>query len=128
MAIPTYQPGVIETIKAAAGLTKFRFVGFDGDVCGANAKAVGVTERDYSRGDQAGIVKSGTVPVEVGGTITAAGQAIASDNEGKAVEASLPEATTPIYTADLIAINGYSAGDPGDYPVTAGWILVDLRS
>jgi hypothetical protein len=126
MAIPTYQPGVIGTIEAAEELEEFRFIGYDGYLCGEGAKAAGVTVEEFASGEQVGIVKTGTVPVEVGGTISAAGVSLASDEDGCAVEANTPEGTTAITGADIVAINGYAAGDPDDYPITAGYVLVDL--
>ncbi|MEQ8167647.1 MAG: hypothetical protein ABRQ38_02035 [Candidatus Eremiobacterota bacterium] len=127
MATPTYQPGVVGTIKATDDLVNFRFVGYDGAHCGAGKKATGVTERNYDDGEVAGVVKTGTVIVEVGGTISEAGVPLASDADGKAVEANTPEGTTQITGDDLVAINGYSAGDPDDYPITSGYVLVDLK-
>jgi len=127
MAIPTYQPGVVGTIKATDDLVNFRFIGYDGAHCGAGKKSTGVTEKNYDDGEAAGVVKSGTVIVEVGGTISEAGVPLASDSDGKAVEAETPEGATNLTGADLIAVNGYAAGDPDDYPVTSGYVLVDLK-
>lgn len=126
MAIPTYQPGVVGTIEAAEDLYSFRFIGYDGKHCAEGARMTGVTEREYSSGKQAGIVKTGTVPLEVGGTISAPGQPLASDADGKAVEATMPEGVTPVTWEDLVAVNGYSAGEESDYPITEGFVLVDL--
>ena len=42
----TEQPILITSIKALADITKNLFVGFDGNLCSANAKALGVSNAD----------------------------------------------------------------------------------
>ena len=87
------------SIEAAADLVKHRFIGFDGNLCGANAKARGVSATDTKSGQMCPINIVGEVLVESGGVITA-GAAIASDARGRAVAAEsgyLPQ-----------ALNGYA--------------------
>jgi hypothetical protein len=83
--VKTYNPGVRGSILAAAALTKHRFVGFDGNVCGAGAKALGVPEVNFDSGEIAGLVCTGIMLVQAGGTVSAAGTALKSDSAGKAI-------------------------------------------
>jgi len=119
----TFAPGVIYSIRAAADLPKARFVGFDGNLCAANAKALGVTQYDFAAGEMAGVIVSGIALVEAGGAISA-GQAVTSDAEGKAVAASAATVTVPSGTANAVAgtynvdggvlpqaVNGYALDD-----------------
>ena len=56
-------------IAAAADLTKARFVGFNGNVCAAGAKALGTAETDTGSGRQASVNVLGILHVESGGAI-----------------------------------------------------------
>jgi hypothetical protein len=126
--IASGQPGVVGNLIAAADLDQEIFVGFDGNICAAGAKAAGISMARYDEDEVAAIVKTGSWPVQVGGTISAAGVAIASDEDGYAVEADTPAGTTEITGADLIEINGYAGGvDPSVYPITSGTVLVDFK-
>ncbi len=87
------------SIRAAADLVKHRFIGFDGNLCGANAKARGVSAADTKSGQICPINIAGEVLVESGGAITA-GVPVASDANGKAVSV----AGQP----NLEAVNGYA--------------------
>lgn len=91
----TYKPGVVESITAAAALAAMRFIGFDGNLCGADAKALGASELATNSGEQCPVIVSGIALVESGGVITA-GAALASDATGRAVAATALSATTPI--------------------------------
>ena len=92
----TYKPLLIESIKAIVDLQQHRFAGFDGGYCTAGAKALGVVDVSTSKGEYAPVTVLGTILVEAGGTI-AAGDAVASDAEGKAVK-----------IADSALANGYA--------------------
>lgn len=83
----TAQPILITSILAAAALARLRFVGLDGDVCGANAKALGVASVNASLGEMASVEVAGILLVESGGVI-AAEAPITSDAAGKAVAAA----------------------------------------
>jgi len=72
------------SITAAAALTKLRFVGFDGNVCGAGAKALGVADADTASASQVPVNFSGILLVEAGAAINA-GVDVDSDASGKAV-------------------------------------------
>lgn len=120
----TYTPFGTLSIEAAADLVAKRFIGFDGNYCGAGKKAAGVSESDTDDGDQIPVIASGVALVETGGTFDV-GDPITSDADGKAVEAStfsitVPSGSTPV-TSDAAqpdltlaggvlpqAINGYA--------------------
>lgn len=81
-----YKPLLIESVKANADLIEHRFVGFNGKHCGAGAKAFGVVDVSTEQEQFAPAAVCGILLVEAGGTI-ALGDAIASDENGKAVKA-----------------------------------------
>lgn len=93
----THQPLGNTSILAAAALGKHLFVGADGNVCGANKKALGVTEVDAALGEQASVIFSGIALVLSGGAITVTDELVpvASDAAGKAVAATALSATVP---------------------------------
>ena len=126
--IPVGAPKGHANIITGEQLDSELFVGYDGNVCGAGEKAKGITDARFNSGEVASIVSLGSWPVQVGGTITAAGDAIASDGYGKAVEANIPAGSTDITGAELAKINGYASGvDPSVYPITSGYVLVELK-
>ena len=121
----TYKPGVVDSILAAADLARNLFIGFDGNVCGADAKAKGVSEVKTTSGEQCPVVINGIGLVLSGAAITAVGKPLVSDANGKAIEAtafsvSVPVDTTPVLSdaaqPNLVeagsvlpqAINGYA--------------------
>ncbi len=81
-----------QNIQAAANLTASRFVGFDGNACGANAKALGVVLADTDSGNMAPLAISGIVLVKSGGAVSVGG-AVTSDATGRAVAAAALAAT-----------------------------------
>ncbi len=83
----THHPILVLSITAAAALTQRRFIGMDGDVCGAGAKALGAAEFNADAGDQASVNVAGLILVEAGGAITA-GAEVESDADGKAIAQS----------------------------------------
>ncbi|RQY11163.1 capsid cement protein [Burkholderia stagnalis] len=80
----THHPILTTSITATAGLNRFQFVGFDGGVCAAGEKALGVAETSADVGEQASVNLLGTILVMAGAPIDlkaevevdAAGQAI----------------------------------------------------
>ncbi len=115
------------SIQAAADLVKHRFIGFDGNLCGANAKARGVSAADTKSGQMCPINISGEVLVESGGAITA-GAALASDASGKAVAATAFSVTVPAGATavtstaaqpDLVEAGGYLPQALNGYAVDA---------
>ena len=103
MTNKTYIPLLIESLKTTIDLRPHRFAGFNGAYCTAGIKALGVTDASTPGGEYAPVAVLGILLVEAGGTI-AAGDAVASDAEGRAVKA-----------VDSAAINGYAidAGTAG---------------
>lgn len=94
----TYRPLLMTTVKAAASLDKQRFIGFDGNYCGANAKALGVCDVEIESGQYAPVAMLGILLVQTAGAITAGGK-VASDASGYAVAFSTGES------------NGYALDD-----------------
>ncbi len=90
MAERTYKPGITESVKAQADLLKQRFVGFDGNYCGAGAKALGICDVEITQGQFAPVVLNGILLVETGGAVTS-GAKVASDADGKAVAVTASE-------------------------------------
>jgi len=72
---------------AAAAIPQSRFVGFDGNLCGAGAKALGASLRAVNSGEQIPVATYGPVVIESGGQFSA-GDPIMSDALGKAVKAT----------------------------------------
>lgn len=125
MGLLTMKPGVTESIEAAAALSKNLFIGFDGDICGADARALGVAQEDAGLGEQCPVIATGIALVLSGGVI-AAGDPLASDSAGKAVKmtdvsVSIPVDTTPV-TSDAAQPTLVVAG--GNLPQARnGWAL-----
>ena len=67
----TQQILLTTSVLAIADLSRMRFVGFDGSVCAAGAKALGPCEATTSAGEQAPVNMTGALLVEAGGPITA---------------------------------------------------------
>lgn len=91
-----YKPLLIDSIKATANLPKQRFIGFDGNVCSAGAKAYGICDVETDAGQFAPAAILGILLVEAGGAISAQSK-ITSDANGRA--------TTITSTEE---VNGYS--------------------
>ena len=86
----TEQPILITSVKAAANITKNLFVGFDGNLCSANAKALGVSNADTDIYEQLPVMSIGIALVYSGGAVTQEDK-VASDAAGKAVTFSTGE-------------------------------------
>lgn len=80
----TQQPILTTSVVAIAELTRRRFVGFDGNVCAAGVKALGVVEADTEAGGVAPANVLGVLLVEAGAVI-AAGAEVQSDANGLAI-------------------------------------------
>ena len=70
MAEKTYKPLLIDSVTALADLKQHRFVGLDGNVCQAGAKAYGVCDVDTDAEQYTPVAVSGILLVETGGAIT----------------------------------------------------------
>jgi len=86
----TDQHVLLTSIKAASALTKNLFIGFDGALCGANAKALGVSNADADSDEQLPVTVVGIALIKSGAALSA-GAKIASDASGKAVTYSTGE-------------------------------------
>lgn len=75
---------LVGSILAATDLTRRRFVGFDGNLCAAGVKALGVVEADTEAENVAPANVLGVILVEAGAVI-AAGAEVQSDADGKAI-------------------------------------------
>lgn len=117
------------SILAAADLTQRRFIGFDGNHCGANAKARGVSEADTKTGQMCPINIAGEVLVESGGAFNA-GDPIASDANGKAVAATAFSVSVPAgavaVTSDAAQPNLVEAG--GYLPQAVNGYAIDAAA
>ena len=105
----TLQPNQINivsdalTVKAADAVTKYRFVGYDGKHCAANAAAIGVSYFTAASGDPITVYGAGNiVPLEAGAAITIGGL-VASDANGKGVTATLLDLTHAVNAMALQA-------------------------
>ena len=109
----TYKPILIDSIIAAVDLVKQRFVGFDGNLCAADAKALGVSDADTKLGQQCPVATHGILLVETGGAVNV-GDDVASDATGRAVAATpfsvtVPAGATPV-TSDAAQPDLVEAG------------------
>ncbi len=93
----TEQPILITSITAPADLSdkKNLFIGFDGNVCGNGAKALGVLNANTNIGNQAPVMTNGIALTYSGAAINQ-GAKVQSDANGKAITFSAGE------------LNGYS--------------------
>ena len=75
---------LVTSMVALADLAARRFVGLDGGVCAAGAKAIGVVEADTESGNVAPANVLGIILVEAGAAVSA-GADVQSDAAGKAI-------------------------------------------
>jgi len=92
----TAQPILTTSIAAAADLTaKANYlIGFDGAVCGANAKPLGVLQDNTVLGEMAPVVCAG-IALVISGAAISVGAALVSTSAGKATPATTFSATPP---------------------------------
>jgi len=74
-------------ITAAAALYANLFVGYDGNPCAANAKALGVPIFDSAPGDVAAVYTAGNIIPVIAGAAVTVGAPVASDASSRAVPA-----------------------------------------
>lgn len=86
-----YKPLLIETVKATVNIEQHRFIGFDGKYCANGKKALGVSDVSTEQNQAAPVAVLGILIVTAGDTITQ-GDAITSNEEGKAVKVISTEA------------------------------------
>lgn len=80
----TQQVILTTSVIALVALTARRFVGFDGNVCAAGARALGVVEADTEADGVAPANVLGIMLVEAGGPV-ASGGAVQADATGRAI-------------------------------------------
>jgi len=100
----THKPILTESIVTPTNINELMFIGFDGNYCQANAKALGVSAVTMDQGQMAPVHISGVLLVTASTAITI-GSKVASDANGFAV---------PYTTGES---NGYAldnAANPGD--------------
>jgi hypothetical protein len=100
MGEQTYKAGVVESITAAAAIAANLFVGFDGDVCGADKKALGVSKIKADLGEQVPVIATGIALILSGGVI-AVEDPLVSDAAGKVVKATDVSVTIPVDTTPV---------------------------
>lgn len=106
-----YKPLLIDSIKAQTDLLKQRFIGFDGNLCAAGAKAYGICDVEIESGQFAPAAILGILLVEAGGAVAAKAK-ITSDASGRAVAITSNE-----------EVNGYAL----DAATAAGDIIRIVR-
>jgi hypothetical protein len=92
-----------DSILAAAAIVARRFIGVDGNLCGANAAAWGVSELATASGEQIPVITHGIALVESGGVIVA-GNLVVSDSTGRAVAATTFAAAAPAVDASKLSV------------------------
>ncbi len=79
-----YKPLLTDSIKVSVNIDKQRFIGFDGNYCASNAKALGVSDVEVEAGQFAPVGVIGILLIKTAGAI-ARGARVASDSNGFAV-------------------------------------------
>lgn len=79
-----YKPLLMDSIKAEVNIEKQRFIGFDGNYCNANAKALGVSDVEIEQGQFAPVAINGILLIKTAGAITK-GSKVASNANGFAI-------------------------------------------
>lgn len=82
----TQQVVLTTTTILTADVIEHRFVGYDGAQAKAGKAAIGVAAYDANNGEPAAVHCVGIAPVEAGAAI-AVGDAVAADDQGRAVTA-----------------------------------------
>jgi hypothetical protein len=93
------------TFVAPGTIYAKRFIGYDGNLCGAGLKAAGVACFDAGAGEMVTVYGPGNVVLVVAGGAFSAGSRLASDANGKAVAIG-----TGVYNGLALG----SAGQDGD--------------
>lgn len=79
----TYKSILTESVLAQVDIPRFRFVGFTGGLCGADVKALGVSEVSTKQGQYCPVIVFGVALVEAAGAISV-GARVFSNASGKA--------------------------------------------
>jgi hypothetical protein len=86
----TEQPLLITSVKAAANISKNLFIGFDGNLCAANAKSLGVSNSTADLNEELPVTAKGIALIYSGGAVSQ-GAKVASDATAKVVTFSTGE-------------------------------------
>ncbi|MDP8255136.1 MAG: DUF2190 family protein, partial [Candidatus Alcyoniella australis] len=119
-----YRPILTLPFTASGAVPANRFVGFDGAVCGADAKSLGVTRFGADDGKAGETIVLGTAVLELAEAVVK-GDKLVSDANGKGVKATALAAvvTAEIEAATEAALDAaptITAGvDAGETPVTS---------
>ena len=114
----TEKPGKVVTGISASGVTAEKFVGFDGEICGAGLKARGASRDDYdSNTGMYPLALDGEVFVTAGDQTTPItnGLAVASDASGCAIAAAATK-----------VVNGWAVVPSGVTIVAGQKVLIQL--
>ena len=98
----TQQVILTTSVVAIANQTRRRFVGFDGNVCAAGVKALGVVEADTESGGVAPANVQGVILVEAGVAI-AVGAEVQFDATGRAITKAAGVANGTAWDAAIAA-------------------------
>lgn len=111
----TYKPAITDEVLAAAALVARRFIGVDGNLCGAGLRALGVSELATAIAEQCPVITDGIALVEAGGAIVVSTNPIPvkSDSTGRAVAAAVFAAAAPVVDDSKLTI------DSGATPMTS---------
>ena len=100
------------SVTAAANLTAKYLIGYDGNVCGANAAPFGASLADTGAGYECPL-QTGGIAVLTAGGIFAAGDALVSTADGKVAKATTFAAAAPVADDTKLTV------DAGSTPVTS---------
>lgn len=104
---PTFLPGQIKTMTGTNDVNQWRFIGGDGNQCGAGARAYGISMVAASAGKEFSTIISGEGLIELGGAANA-GDEVESDANGCAIPLSTGKANGIISgtgaIGDLVAV------------------------
>ena len=104
---PTFVPGTIKTMTGTSAVNQWRFVGGDGDQCGAGARAYGVSMNAAEAGKAFSAIICGESLIELGAAANA-GDEVESDANGCAIPLDTGKANGVISatgtTGDLVPV------------------------
>lgn len=100
----TEQVLLTTTIRLTADVIACRFVGYDGTQAKVGKAAIGIAAYDANNGEPAAVHCIGIAPIEAGAAI-AVGDAVAADDQGRAVTAD-GSAVTLGYAIDAATAAG----------------------
>jgi hypothetical protein len=104
---PTFVPGTMKTMTGTNDVNQWRFVGGDGNQCGAGARSYGVSMMEAVAGNPYTAIISGESLVELGAAANA-GDEVESDANGCAIPLNTGKANGVISvsgtTGDLVPV------------------------